>query len=410
MSAKGTGTCGVLLFVVGLVAKSRAIAFGGAYIFIAACLATAYAKGSLGRIHYRREFSSLKASVGDKVTLRIAVENRKPLPVLWLNCEDEVPDARTLGMLPTYSHNKPRRAILKNVTYLKWFERVEREFTMECLTRGVLGFGPVRLSSGDLMGFKEALVQVPASDTLTVYPRMASVQGISWDEHFPLGDSPSRGWIHPDPLTIAGARPYTAGTPLKQVAWRSTARTGILQERLLEPTVQRNIVVALSLSTGDHYWEGVNSELMETAVFLCASLCRELLHRGTQFGLAANSAGVRAGRRALVMQPGSSRDHMLKILGVLARLTMPWMEFHTTLRFLAKEAAPDMGILALMPHQLKEDWDEVMALVSAGRSVAAVLLAADDGFTSYYRKVPSYVPSAPVDWRRSEVISFVRIA
>ncbi len=410
MSAKGAATCGVLLFLVGLVARARAAALGGAYIAIAAWLAAAYAKGSLVRIQYRREFSTIKASVGDQVTLHVEIENRKPLPVLWLNCEDEVPDARALGMIPTHPHYKPRRATLQNVTYLKWFERVEREFVMECLARGVFSFGPVRLSSGDLMGFREASVEVPAKDTLTVYPRMASVQGISWDEHFPLGDSPSRGWMHPDPLTIAGARQYVPGTPLKQIAWRSTARTGALQERLLEPTVQRNVILALSLSTGEHYWEGVDSQLLETGVFVAASLCREMLHHGTPFGLATNSTGARTGRGTLVVQPGSSRDHLFKVLGVLAKLTMPWMEFHRALRFLAREAAPDTGMLVLMPHQLREDWDGVVALAGGGRPTVVVLLAAEERFASYYRKVPTYVLSAPVDWRRSEVITFDRMA
>lgn len=410
MSAKGTATCGILLFLIGIVARARAAALGGAYIAMAAGLAVLYAKWSVAQVRYRREFSAAKASVGDQVTLRVEIENLKPLPVLWLNCEDEIPDARALGTIPTHPHYKPRRAILQSVTYLKWFERVEREFTMDCLARGVFTFGPVKLSSADLMGFKESSVELPETDTLTVFPRMAEVKGISWDEHFPLGDSPSTGWLHPDPLTIAGARPYVPGTPLKQIAWRSTARTGDLQERLLEPTAQRNVILALSLSTGEHYWEAVNTELLETGIFAGASLCREMLHRGTAFGLAANSTGFRAGRGALVVQPGLSRDHLFRTLGVLARLVMPWMDFHKTLRFLGRSVSSDTGVLVVMPHQVKEDWEGVVNLANRGRSVAVILLTPDERFTSYYKRVPTYVLSAPVDWRRSEVISFDRMA
>lgn len=400
---------GALLFVTGLIAHSRPVTVGGAYVAVAALLAVAYAKGSLGHIRYRRKLSSTRASVGDALTLRLEIENRKPLPVLWLNCEDEVPDASALAMPTKYAQYRSGRAILQNVTYLKWFERVEREFPVKCLSRGVFTIGPVRLSTGDLLGFKEASVVLPHSDTLVVYPRLAVVKGIDWYEHFPLGDSPSRGWINPDPLTVAGARPYTQGTPLRQVAWRATARTGEMLERLLEPTKQRSIVVALSLSTGDHYWEGVNPELLETAVFVCASICRDLMHRGTPIGLATNAAGTRSARSSMLIPPGSSRGHLIKVLEALARVSAPWIEFYATLRSVAKETSTDTGVLVIMTRQLKADWDAALALASGGRPVAVIVLGPDERFSSHYRQVPTYMPASPVDWRTSEVISFERL-
>jgi uncharacterized protein (DUF58 family) len=98
---------GALLFIIGLISDSRPITVGGAYISAAALLAVAYAKGSMGRIRYRRRLSSTTAMVGDALTLRIEVENRKPLPVLWLSCEDEVPDTSALG-IPDVSHTERR--------------------------------------------------------------------------------------------------------------------------------------------------------------------------------------------------------------------------------------------------------------------------------------------------------------
>lgn len=400
---------GALLFIIGLISESRPITVGGAYIAAAALLAVAYAKGSMGRIRYRRRLSSTTAMVGDALTLRIEVENRKPLPVLWLSCEDEVPDTSALGIPETYHHYRTGRAILQNVTYLKWFERVEREFPVRCLSRGVFTLGPVRLSTGDILGFKEASMVLPGSDTLVVYPRMATVKGINWDERSPLGDSPARGWLNPDPLTVAGARPYAAGTPLRQVAWRATARTGEMLEKLLEPTRQRNMVVALSLSTGERYWEGVDTELLDTAVFLCASICRDLLHRGIPFGLASNAAGARLAGSSILIPPGSSRGHLLKVLETLARVSVPWMEFYATLRTLAREVDADTGVAVIMTRQLKADWDAALALASGGRQVAVIVLSPDNRFRSYYGEIPTYSPAFPVDWRTSEVISLERL-
>ena len=409
MPATWVATCGVLLFAVGLAAGNRAITVGGAYVAMAAWLAMLYAKHSLGHIRYRRRLSSSKATVGDTLTLRVEVENRKPLPVLWLGCEDEVPGSEALSMPSTHPYYKPGRAILRNVTYLKWFERVEREFTVQCLARGVFPLGPVRLSSGDIMGFKESSTVVDEPDTLTVYPRMAAVRGISWGEHFPLGSSPTSGWVNPDPLTIAGARPYSPGTPLRQIAWRATARTGEMQEKLLEPTRQHNMMVALSISTAERFWEGVNSELLDTAVFVCASLCRELLHRRTPFGLASNTMGAKSGQSSLVIPTGSSRSHLQRVLGVLAGVSMPWMEFYATIRSLPREIAPDTGVLVVLTRQLKADWEAVVDLAGTARPVIVVVMRPDERFSSCYRTIPTYSPSSTVDWLTSEVITFDRL-
>ena len=409
MTAKGTMAWGLAIFLVGLLTRTQAVTLGGAYVFLAVLLAATYAKVALGHISYRRELSAKKVSVGDKVTLRIGVENRKPIPVLYLRCEDEVPDKHALGALPTHRHYRPGRAILTNVVYLKWFERVEREFTMECVGRGVFALGSVRLSTGDLFGFRESSAEMPVVDQLTVLPRMATVQGIPWDEHFPLGVRPWRGWMHPDPLMVAGAREYVPGTPLKRIAWRTTAKTGALQEKLLEPTVQLSVVTALSLSTADHYWEGVNQELLETGIFVCASVCREMLHRGTPFGLVANSASTRSARDSLLVRPGLSRSHLQRTLEVLARLTMPWMEFRATLRQIPREIGPETGVIVIMTHQIQPDWDEVLTLADHGRSVVVVVLAADVRFASYYRRVPTYALAGRVDWRASEAISLERL-
>jgi len=409
MTASAVAMCGVMLFVLGLATANRAATIGGAYSAISAWLAVIYAKNSLRHMRYRRHLSTGSAAVGDTLTLRIEVENRKPLPVLWLCCEDEVPSSDLMSMPNTCPHYKPERAILRNVTYLKWFERVEREFTVTCLNRGVFSLGPVRLSSGDIMGFRESSITVNEPNTLTVYPRMVSVRGIAWDEHFPLGDSPARGWMNPDPLTIAGARPYAPGTPLRQVAWRATARSGEMQEKLLEPTHQRNVVVALSISTAERFWEGVNLELLDKAVFVCASLCRELQHRNTPIGFCCNSIGARSGQSNLVIQAGASRLHLQKILSVLAAVSTPWMEFYATVHSLPREIAADTSVLVVLTRQLKDDWAAVLDLYRAGRPVTVVVLDFDERFASFYREVPTYAPSSPVEWRTEEVIDFARL-
>ncbi len=153
--------------------------------------------------------------------------------------------------------------------------------------------------------------------------------------------------------------------------------------------------MALSLSTGERYWEGVDTELLDTAVFLCASICRDLLHRGIPFGLASNAAGARSAGSSILIPPGSSRGHLLKVLETLARVSVPWMEFYATLRTLAREVDADTGVAVIMTRQLKADWDAALALPQRSqvacwlsRKTASVLL----------RRNPAYSPAFRLIW------------
>ncbi len=410
MSPKGIAAFGLGLFALGLLTHAKGAAVGGAYLAAAAGLGLVYSKASLKHLVYRREFSSRKAMVGDEISVRIGVENRKPLPVLWLKCDDEVPGAEVLGGLPALPGYKPERATLRNMIFLKWFERVVREFNVKCLARGVFRFGPVVLESGDIMGFKETLAGETRYDTLTVFPRMVPIHGIAWEEQFPRGDAQAAGWLHPDPLTIVGTRPYARGTPAKRMAWRATAKTGAFQEKLLKPSVQRSVVVCLNLSTKERYWQGADLDSLERAIFVCASLCRELVKLGAPFGLLSNSVPVSPSHFGLVIPPGSSQGHFLRVLETLAALRMPWTEFRTTLGIARKSLQPDVSLLVVLPKQLEADWEEIIAIVGTGTKVTVVVFSSEEDFVPFYKKVTTYLVPSSVNWRSSEVIQFEPLA
>src|SRR5579885_3547402 len=80
-----------------------------------------------GRV-YQRHMSERQVFFGETVTLRLAVENRKLLPLPWLEVEDEFPEPLTLQGGRLEPHFKPRRMLLVNALSLWWYQR-ERAFT-----------------------------------------------------------------------------------------------------------------------------------------------------------------------------------------------------------------------------------------------------------------------------------------
>ena len=133
-----------LLFIAGLLALALAIIPELWYRF---CFA--------GLI-YHRQLGERRVFFGETVSLRLSVENRKILPLPWLEVEDEFPEPLILQGGKLEPHYKSRRMILATALSLFWFQRVSRRYQIQCVARGVFTLGPVRLRSGDPFGFLSA--------------------------------------------------------------------------------------------------------------------------------------------------------------------------------------------------------------------------------------------------------------
>ncbi len=412
MSARAVLNWGIVIVLAGLIARLPYVVMSGAYLSFVALLAVAYLKGALGNLAYYRELSAGKAFVGDKIRLKVCVENRKPLPVLGLQCIDDVPGDRAIGSLSLIPHHSPGRAFLSNEMHLKWFEKVEREFEVDCLRRGKYRLGPVSLKAGDLLGLETRTVVLPETDTLTVFPRIIRLEGIPWLTRYPLGNLPGAGWLHPDPLSVVGARAYDGRTPASQIAWKATARTGTLQMKVLEPTRRARMVLALNLSTSEHLWEGVKTSALEEAVTVAASACFAMFGQGIPFGLASNGMG------SLFIGPGLSASHLERILEIFAEVALPWRPFSETLRGLERRVNDYTGVLAVMPYASEADWKRLVALSRVG-PVAVLLLdtaartegACGEACLHALSRIPVYVPCtfASEDAASGEVIRFERL-
>ncbi len=410
MSSRTVLACGAAITILGLVVHIPYVVMSGAYLALGAVLARRYVRSATKHLSYCRKLEPCEAFVGDTVNLNLSVENRKPLPVFWLKCDDDVPGDRSFGSLPLTPY-MPGRAALSNTVHLKWFERVERTFEVSCIKRGVFRLGPAKLTVGDPLGLETHQVVSQRTDTLTVYPRIAQLKGLPWLTKSPFGTVPVKGWVHPDPLTIAGTRPYDGRTPINQIEWKATARTGELQVRVLEPTIQSKIVVALNLSTSEHFWEGIDSPVLEDAITIAASVCSAMLEQGVAFGLVSNSIGV--GKGPLFIGPGSSERHLKRILESLAHVTLPWLSFSGTLKQLRYRISKDTGVLAIMPHISQADCEHLSALANAGYPVTIILMRPPQACCEAYRAIAGHIPAYlrldPAGREAGEVIVFERI-
>src|SRR5258708_3845825 len=103
-------------------------------------------------LQYSRQFSEQRVLFGEEITLALAVENAKLLPLPWLEVEDTIPRALSLSGQRLRVSLLGDTAVLDNLFSTRWYERVTRRYTIQCNVRGVHKFGPTVMRSGDVFG------------------------------------------------------------------------------------------------------------------------------------------------------------------------------------------------------------------------------------------------------------------
>lgn len=311
----------------------------------------------VGVIYHRRPFYR-RAFPGERVELRIEVENRKPLPLSWLRVEDPWPKA--VGPedpeLLAPSHI-PDQGILTNVFSLRWFERARRRYMLLFRDRGVYRVGPARLISGDFFGMQEISAEAGGTTLLTVFPRILPPEELDLPAEDPFGARKSKRRIFEDPNLPVGVRDYRPEDGFRRVHWPATARTGRLQVKVYQPAASQVAVLCLNVATFERHWEGVYPELLEHLVSLTATLAQKFIHDGYQVGLISNGSLAHADRPFRI-PPGRSPRQLGRMLSLLAGVTplvmKPFAEFLVQEMPRVYYGASLLVISAVVSAQLRE--------------------------------------------------------
>ena len=309
---------GVLLLVVGTVARQSALVLAAALLLGVVGVAYLWGRRALTAVSYRRHLSQERAAWGDGVVLSVRVENRKLLPLPWLCIEDEMPAALVIRTVLTSSHLAERRR-LRILSSVLWYQQVTRRYTLLCTARGEHVFGPAELRSGDIFGLATAWLTLPERTTLLVYPRVVSPSALGLPPAQPFGPLRTPRRLFDDPLRTVGIRDYAVGDSLRSMHWKATARTGAPQVRVPEPVRTLRAVIFLDVATGEHAWDGYDPDLLELAIVTAASTAMYLLAEGFEVGLITNGRAL--GRPGVIgVAPSHGPATGPAILEELARL------------------------------------------------------------------------------------------
>jgi uncharacterized protein (DUF58 family) len=311
----------LLLFVVmivGSLSREPIIGAVGALALVVAIASRVWAALSLEEITIDRTASIDHAFQGDEIEITFTFENKKPLPVPWLEVNEYVPR----GLL-IEGHKAVEQAYLGGAeitasTSLGAYERVKVKRKLTALSRGMYRLGKTRLRSGDLFGLYPSEATLDHTPwAIYVYPKIKAIPGFSLAAHRPIGDSLSKIRLWDDPSRPAGVREYRPGDPIKSIDWKTTARRGEMFVRQFDPSVSEHAVLFVEAMTTDVPWEGYRSDVLEGTMNAAASIANHALDIGYKVGIVTNGVSSSSASHAVV-PPSSGPIQLTTILESLA--------------------------------------------------------------------------------------------
>jgi len=313
-----------------------------------------------------RELSADRVAFGGQVTVKVEVENRSRLPVLWVAAAESL--AAGLPMRGVRGRLGPMGA------RSKW--------TFSCLLqatrRGFYEIGPTVLRTGDLFGLGQRQLLAGATSALTVFPKIVSIHHARLPSRRPAPEVRVRQRVLEDPTQVVGVRPYQHGDGLRRVHWRATAHTGRLQSKLFEVSAQVAATIVLNLRREDYPGPPAEAdEAAELGIMCAASLATHLLDRRQPTGLLCLGRDPAGDPTEIIRRPvGRGREQLTALLSLLGRAELgPAKELGPVLRREQERFPWGSLVIVITPGVSETVLPSLLRLRTAGLEVHVISLA-----------------------------------
>jgi uncharacterized protein (DUF58 family) len=267
---------GLVTCALGFVLGYRGFAVAGATIIIGAVLAAATTL-SVPALHIERVIDTVRVERGNPAHGLVSVTNPK--------------SRRSRACLAQETVGS--RVVTVNIPSLRKGRSVVVPYELPTNRRGQMVVGPLSVRQQDPFGLFAASRVVGGTETVWVEPKI-----------FPIDARPSGRLRHLDgptsdrskgTMTFHSLREYTRGDDIRQVHWRSSARTGTLMVKEHVDTSLPSTVVVLD-TCADHYvGDGFEEAVDVAASVVAASLARNFRVRFVTAG--GVNLNVRTGQR-----------------------------------------------------------------------------------------------------------------
>ncbi|MGI6106698.1 MAG: DUF58 domain-containing protein [Lachnospiraceae bacterium] len=306
-------------------------------------------------------FPEKPAEEGDEAVLTEVIENRKILPLPWLNVKFRI--SRNLRFSTMENTSTSDWNYKSDVFSILSGQRITRRLTFGCGKRGYYTIGQADCISADLL-MTSTMVRTYAQHThFYVYPKAADISSLDIPFRRMIGTVTARQMLYEDPFEFRGLRDYAPTDPMSRINWKATARTGQMLVNLHDSTASREAVIFLNVED-ETVWQ--YSQLHEEGIRLASALCRRLLAENIPTRLYSNGIDMLTGSAAM-LPAGSGNRQMDTINELLARidLTQPCVPGIRQVKEADASDLPDFPLFIMISSCQRED------LAAAFRSLCA---------------------------------------
>lgn len=291
-----------------------------ALVLIVALVSRGWARIALREVIYTPVPSARRLVQGDRFQLSIQVENRKPLPLPWLQLREIIPaglslsDAREGETLRTFNGGIE----VAETVGLGGYERANLTVELIATRRGHYTFGPAHLRSGDIFGFYRTDRSLRRHETdLVVFPELRELPILRFPAQRPIGDSAIRHPFIEDITRPSSVREFRSGDGARKVDWKTSAKRGELFVRTYDASVSHCVVMIVDCAThADAYWR-IDTGILESTITAAATIATRCHKQKFHLGFICNGTPM-SGSTPPVMAPASHKGRLLEIMNCLA--------------------------------------------------------------------------------------------
>ncbi len=323
-----------MILILGLASETPSLVFLSLSVGAAALLGRLWALLGAQNFFHAHTMSEQRCFIGDVTDLEVRMDNPTPLPLPWVEVNDPLPEE---GLQLTGGPFGAEWVGLSMRTGLGWFERLRRTYHFTARRRGYYRLGPASIRIWDPLGLSFVDRRFSQRLGVTVLPHVLSLEDLGIIADHPFGDPQHDRWLFRDPLSIAGARPYQTGDPMRSIHWPATAATGEMMTRVQEGTRTPELTIFLNVTTVPISWIGLIPELLELSITTTASVASHALEEEFAVGLYSNGSLVKEtpedSARPIIVEPSAASGHLGDILEILAKTSDHGREsIETTMR------------------------------------------------------------------------------
>ena len=420
--------CALLLLLTGAAFQLGLLVYAMYVMLIVLMVSRFLARSWIENLSAHRDLSSDRAEIGDTLRVTVTIQNQGTLSIPWLLLEESLPVDALVQKPPRLRARGARISLIS----VPAEDEESFEYQVEFLARGYYQIGPLLLESGDLFGLHRRYRVAAEPQFILVPPKVVPLDGYNLASRQPMGEIRMSYRLFEDPTRICGIRAYERGDSLNRIHWPATARTGVLQSKVFEPSSVAGATILLDFHQESHRGHNANART-ELAVTVAASLASAVHQLGQRIGFITNGrdatdriredgwnqefrvrkiAREKTGMRdqsdrlrPIIVETQRATEQLDRILDTLARVELTdGLSFSDLVLETASRLPRNATVIAVLPEVPPEVAVALSDLRRRGYSVIAVTVVFDTPRTPDWARRPDWA-----DWLISSGIEIRRI-